>query len=219
MRILLILVCLLGSSIPSFSATADDGAILEVIDMRRPDEASPFFLDQQLARQMTTPEGQAALQARTVARYPTTHSPDSMDTQLSKFFGEMFANVRLGGARESRMATISVSPATFSLADRREIDVTYRISNMTRRMMVLDFSSSQRFDVVVKDSTGKVVERWSDDRSFSDQAGVVTINPREFIEYTARIPTREMQAGQNYLIQASLEGHPEYTQSIAVTPR
>jgi len=193
--------------------------VYEIIDLRRPDEASPFFLDRELARYYTTPEGQAELQMRTVARYPSTKSPDSANAYLGKFFGTMFSSVRLGPPDASKMSSLKVEPENFKLAERGEIEVTYRINNTTSRFMKLEFPTSQRFDVVIKDGSGKVLERWSDDRAFEAQDGVVALNPKEFIEYSTRMPTREMQAGNSYFVEATLANHPEFDQTLQIIPR
>ena len=62
------------------------------------------------------------------------------------------------------------------------------------------------------------MEKWSDDRSFSDQEGVVIINPKERIQYTEKVATREMKAGNSYTVKAEAVGYPEYTVEKTVVP-
>jgi hypothetical protein len=127
--------------------------------------------------------------------------------------------VKIGKADEEKASSrVSIEPSKFSLDDRREITVTYIVSNRTNSIMKLDFPNAQRIEIKVTDPTGKVIERWSDDRFFAETTGVVMINPDERIEYVERVPTREMQPGVTYTIEASVPNYPEFTRSVQVTP-
>ncbi|MFV0415504.1 MAG: BsuPI-related putative proteinase inhibitor [Chthoniobacterales bacterium] len=197
----------------------DGATVYDVIDLRRPDEMSPFFVDQSLAYYYTTEEGKEALLSRSVAKYPSTTTPDSTDVYVKKFFTGLFDSVQLGPADRSSPSTLVVEPQKFVLADRREISVTFQVKNTTRNLVKLNFNTGQRFDVTIQDATGRVLERWSDDRGFEKSAGVVTINPREFIQYSTRIPTRELKAGETYYVEASLADNPEFKAIQEINPR
>ncbi|MFV0337188.1 MAG: BsuPI-related putative proteinase inhibitor [Chthoniobacterales bacterium] len=197
----------------------EGATVYDVIDLRRPDEASPFFLNQSMAYYYTTEAGKEELLNRSVAKYPSTKTPDSADVYVKKFFTGLFDSVKLGSADGSQPSTLVVEPQKFTLADRREIDVTFQVKNKTRNLMKLHFGTGQRFDVTIQDATGRVIERWSDDRAFEKSEGLVTINPREFIEYSARIPTRELKAGETYYVEASLADNPEFKAIQEISPR
>ncbi len=150
-------------------------------------------------------------------QYPRNKSGDvSASKMFSRFFTDMFASVKLGkAASDSKLA---IEPATFSLDDRREITVTFTVFNRTQRLVKMDFPTSQRIEILVRDGSGKVIEKWSDDRAFTDQSGVVMINPGERLQYEEKIATRDMQPGQTYTIEASMANNPEYTRTATVTP-
>lgn len=185
----------------------------------QPDEGSPFFAEREAAKILST---QAPAQARqdALAVYPKVkNSDDSASAMFSKFFTEMFSSINLRKL-QSRQTTenLTIEPPTFSLNDRREVEGVYILRNNTGKLIRLDYTTSQRIDMLTKDASGNVIDRWSDDRAFKPQEGIIILNPKERIEYREKIPTRDMKAGQAYTIQADVVGYPEYTASQPVTP-
>jgi hypothetical protein len=104
------------------------------------------------------------------------------------------------------------------LQDRRDVETTYSVKNNTGKMVRLTFPTSQRIEILTRDANGNVVDKWSDDRAFKPQEGIVIINPKERIEYVEPVPTREMKAGESYSIQTDVVGYPDYTATQVVTP-
>ncbi|HEY5953368.1 MAG TPA: BsuPI-related putative proteinase inhibitor [Terrimicrobiaceae bacterium] len=185
-----------------------------------PDEGSPFFAERRAAKFALSKEGQSLLEAETVATFPKSKdSPDSVTSIFTKFFTDMFASVRLGRLRPERTTeSLVVEPGEFSLAERRELDATYTVRNNAKKLIRLDFNTSQRIDMLTSDASGKVVEKWSEDRGFFLQEGVVIINPRERIEYSEKVATREMKPSETYTIKADVVGYPDYSAETGVTP-
>ena len=183
-----------------------------------PDEGSPFFAERQAARSAMSQEGQAAEGG--VAVFPKSKdSPDSVTTIFTKFFTDMFASVKLGRLRaEKTTQNIAVDPSEFSLSERRELDTTYTVRNNTKKIMRLDFNTTQRIDILTSDASGKVIEKWSEDRAFQLQEGIVIINPKERIEYSEKVATREMKPSETYTIKADVVGYPDYTATTSVAP-
>lgn len=114
---------------------------------------------------------------------------------------------------------LRVDPVEFPLADRREVRVVFSIKNTTRKAERLEFSTAQRFDLSVIAPDGKRVFLWSEDRTFEPVTASVIVNPRERIEYEAAVPTRDMQAGGVYRVEASLTGFPETAAAGQVRPK
>jgi hypothetical protein len=184
-----------------------------------PDEGSPFFAEREAARILATqPQAQARQDA--LAVYPKVkNSDDSASAMFGKFFTEMFSSINFRKLRGRRTTEgLTIEPPTFSLADRREVEGTYTLRNNTSKLIRLDYQTSQRIDILTKDANGNVIDRWSDDRAFKPQEGIVILNPKERIEYREKIPTRDMKPGESYTIQAEVIGYPEYTASKPVTP-
>jgi hypothetical protein len=185
-----------------------------------PDEGSVFFAERQEAKFAMSAEGRALMERDTVATYPRAKgSPDSVTTMFTRFFTDMFASIRLGRLRPERTTqTIEVNPSNFSLGERRELDATYSVRNNTKKIIRLDFNTTQRIDILTFDPSGKIVEKWSEDRLFMLQEGVVIVNPKERIEYSEKVATRDMKALEPYTIKADIIGYPDYAAETIVTP-
>jgi hypothetical protein len=181
-----------------------------------PEKESPFFV-------LNDTQENPGANARKALIGPQNDYPrnkgseQSAGQMFSTFFTGMFSSVRLGPKNTSG-SKLAVEPAAFSLDDRREITATFVVENRTARLLKLDFPTSQRIEILVRDNNGKVIEKWSDDRAFRDESGVVMINPGEHIQYEEKIATRDMQPGRTYTIEASLANNPEFTKTAFVTP-
>ena len=177
-----------------------------------PDEGSPFFAERQSAK--------LALPEDTVAVFPKSKdSPDSVTTIFTKFFTDMFASLKFGRLRaEKTTQNLAVDPSEFSLSERRELDTTYTVRNNTKKIIRLDFNTTQRIDILTSDASGKAIEKWSEDHAFQLQEGIVIINPKERIEYSEKVATREMKPSETYTIKADVVGYPDYTATTTVTP-
>lgn len=183
-----------------------------------PDESTPFFVsgedfasDEERVWSATSPSSQ----------YPLVKKgPQTLSGQVVGFFTGMFASVKLPGPiTRSEEATLTLDPEAPNLADAREVDVTYSIRNNSNRMARLDFATSQRIEILTRNSAGSVIDRWSDDRSFQPQEGIVVINPNERIEYREKISTRDMKQGQTYEVEAMLKTDPDFRLQKPLTPR
>ena len=115
-------------------------------------------------------------------------------------------------------AELRSDPAEFPLAERREVRVIFTVKNVSNRAERLDFATMQRFDMSVIAPDGKRIFLWSEDRNFEPVAASVMINPRERIEYEAVVPTRDMQGGGIYRIEAGLTGFAEIAASSQLRP-
>jgi Intracellular proteinase inhibitor len=191
-----------------------------VFSVPPPDEGSVFFAERQEAKFTLSREGQAELAQNEVAEYPRAKgSPDSVTTMFTRFFTDMFASIRLGRLRpEPTTETLKVEPPQFSLAERRELDTTYTVRNNAKKILRLDFNTTQRIDILTFDPSGKIVEKWSEDRLFLLQEGVVIVNPKERIEYSEKVATRDMKPQESYTIKADIVGYPDYSAEAIVTP-
>ncbi|NPV27838.1 MAG: hypothetical protein HPY81_10465 [Firmicutes bacterium] len=71
----------------------------------------------------------------------------------------------------------------YQLGDAIEIMLTKL--NLSQEPITLDYSSSQRFDLLIRDSDGNQVWQWSDGRAFLSVLGQVVLAPNEAITYRA----------------------------------
>ncbi len=204
--------------LPSQTESADAFALSQ------PDEGSPFFADRELSAAKNRTDARDELGHATgryqTALYPRVHdSSNNGGAAFANFFTRMFSSIRFGNPKGGiGPSKLTIEPEEFSITERREVDATYQIRNHGRKILRLDYPTSQRIEILAADGSGRVIERWSDDRAFDDQEGIIFINPKERIQYVEKIPTREMKAGESYTITAEAVGHPELNASRVVTP-
>jgi hypothetical protein len=119
---------------------------------------------------------------------------------------------------QSLTMTMQLDPAVVKFPETRVLEVTIAVSNKSRKAVQMDFPTSQRIEVLVKNETGRILSRWSDDQRLEKEPGFVLVNPGERLEYAARISTREMVAGLPCQIEAFFPGYDRLRISRTVTP-
>jgi hypothetical protein len=98
--------------------------------------------------------------------------------------------------------SLAVDPVAPKLSEQRQVTVTLRVANKSKKLAQLDFPNSQRIEAVIKDTTGRILERWSEDQRFIEEPGLVAINPGERLEYSVSVATRELKGGETYTVEA-----------------
>lgn len=187
----------------------------EIITQTGPQEDSPFLIERQDAQQAA-----AAAATNTIYRNSLLTPRHSLQQQLRNFGRDMFGFVNLSSDKKNLPAAqLFIEPSAFSVTEIPELNISFKITNNKKRMLMLEFSTNQRIDILVKDAHGSVLSRWSEDRTFDSIPGIVTINPKESVFYTEKIPTSMMHDGEAYVIEASVVGHPEFTLSQKITPQ
>jgi hypothetical protein len=111
-----------------------------------------------------------------------------------------------------------VDPAAPNLGEDKHLTVTLRLQNKGKKLAQLDFPTTQRIEVLVKNSTGKIVEQWSEDQAFQNEPSLVTINPGERLEYVATVSTRDFAAGQEYTVEGFFPNYDMLRSSVKVVP-
>lgn len=114
--------------------------------------------------------------------------------------------------------TVTVEPAVPKLAETREIKVTVTLANKGGKLVQLDFPTTQRIEVLLKNQAGKRVVQWSEDRAFTNDPTLVAINPRERLEYAATVSTRDLVAGETYSIEAFFPNFDQLRKTLKLTP-
>ena len=183
-----------------------------------PDESTPFFVS---GKDFASDEQRILSATSPASQYPLVKKgPQTLSGQVMDIFTGVLAVANLNNPAAPREeATLTINPTEPTLADTREVNVNYTIRNNSQRMARLDFPTSQRLEILTKNSSGAVIDRWSDDRSFQPQEGIVIINPDERIEYREKISTRDMKRGQTYEVEAMLKTDPDFRLQQALTPR
>jgi hypothetical protein len=119
---------------------------------------------------------------------------------------------------KSLSVDIVVDPPAPKLGEQRQMIVSVRLTNKGHRLVQLDFPTTQRVDLFLKDKSGKILEHWADDQKFENESGLVAINPGERIEYNLNVSTREMTAGSEFMIEALFPRYEPLRATTKVVP-
>jgi hypothetical protein len=183
------------------------------IALKGPQLDSPFFTERQEAKAAMAEAGREGY-GMYVPKPP--HPP--VRKQVKKFFHDMFGSLN-SGKHEATPMIVTLSPASFSLAQTSEFDVTLKLTNAQKKELEVIYPDNQRLEILTKDSAGNIVNRWSQDRSFEPTEGFIAVNPNEFVSYTEHVATSGMKAGETYTIEVSLANQQGFLANITVTPQ
>jgi len=115
--------------------------------------------------------------------------------------------------------TMGITPSPLKLSETHQFQVTLKLENKSSKFVQMEFPTSQRIEVVVKNkTTGKLVEHWSEDQAFTNDPGMVSINPGERLEYSATVSTRDLAAGETYTIEGFFPNYEALHGSMTVVP-
>ncbi len=107
------------------------------------------------------------------------------------------------------MMTVELSPQPLRLSETRQMDVRVRLTNKSKTPVQLEFPSSQRFEIYLRNSAETILTTWSDNHAFTDTIGTVFINPQEHIEYAETIATRELTPNKVFIAEVFFPKYPE----------
>lgn len=114
--------------------------------------------------------------------------------------------------------TLKFEPTQVKLAETKAVKVSLAVVNQGELAVQLDFPTTQRIEVLLKNDSGKVLSKWSEDQKVEDEQGFLVINPEERLEYSANVSTREMNAGQTYLVEAYFPNFEQLRASATISP-
>jgi intracellular proteinase inhibitor BsuPI len=116
-----------------------------------------------------------------------------------------YNNPKLTGLQLS----IDLPEEPIKLTEMRQLPVTVRLTNLGKRAVELSFPSEQRIEILLHDSSGRVVTRWSENRAFAPTPGMALVNPNEHLEWSETIATRELSPGRVFTVEATVPAYPE----------
>ncbi len=105
--------------------------------------------------------------------------------------------------------TVELPSEPLKLSEVRQLPVHVILTNRGERAVELVFPTEQRIEILLHDSSGRVVTRWSDNRAFAEQVGTLLINPGEHVEYSETIATRELVPGKVFAVEVTVPAYPE----------
>src|SRR3954463_12326317 len=104
---------------------------------------------------------------------------------------------------------LKLSPEPVKLSEVRQLQVNLSLKNVSKRAVVLDFPSEQRFEIYLRNSTEAILTIWSDNHAFEDKPGTVLINPVEHVDYPATIATRDLSPNKVFICEVFFPQFPE----------
>jgi hypothetical protein len=104
---------------------------------------------------------------------------------------------------------LKLSPEPVKLSEVRQLQVNLTLRNVSKRAIILDFPSEQRFEIYLRNSTEAILTIWSDNHAFEDKPGTILINPAEHIDYPATIATRDLSANKVFIAEVFFPQYPE----------
>ena len=127
-----------------------------------------------------------------------------------------------GGKKSKAQGKLDVAlrldPLPLKLSQSNRLKVTLMLTNRTRKLASLEFPTSQRIEVLIKTSGGKLVEQWSQDQAFTHEPTIVTVNPGERAEYRVEVATRDLSAGQAYVVQGFFPNYETLKAEATLVP-
>jgi intracellular proteinase inhibitor BsuPI len=104
---------------------------------------------------------------------------------------------------------MKLSPEPVKLSEVRQLQVSLTLKNVSKRAVILEFPSEQRFEIYLRNSTEAILTIWSDNHAFEDKPATVLINPAEHIDYPATIATRDLSPNKVFIAEAFFPQFPE----------
>lgn len=114
---------------------------------------------------------------------------------------------------------MQLSPQPLKLGEVRQLQASLVLRNVGKKFVGLEFPTTQRVEVMIRDKTGRLVTRWSDDHAFESTPSYVSINPGERLEYSASIATRDLHAGESYAVEGFFPNFDELKARKTVVPQ
>lgn len=114
--------------------------------------------------------------------------------------------------------SITLDPETIRVSEVRAVGARVLVENKGKHAVQLDFPTTQRVQVRVRDDAGSLLTQAVDQTKGHPEQGFIVINPDERLEYSAAVSTRGMQAGRSYTVEAFFPAYPDLRTTRAVIP-
>ena len=104
---------------------------------------------------------------------------------------------------------LKLSPQPVKLSEVRQLQVNTTLTNVSKRAVVLDFPTEQRFEIYLRNSSEAILTIWSDNHAFEEKPGTVLINPSERVDYPTTIATRDLTPNKVFIGEVFFPQYPE----------
>ena len=107
------------------------------------------------------------------------------------------------------MLDLDITPQTVKLSEVRQLAVKLTVTNRSKRPIALDFPTNQRIEIHLRDSSGGILTKWSDNHAITQKPAMVLINPQEHVEYNETIATRDLTPNKVFIAEVFFPAYPE----------
>jgi len=160
-----------------------------------------------------------ALPACSTEPKPSEFRPPAQRGWMSRILNPFANNDDAPRVKSGVVVSIEPEDVAPSLKAARQVGVRVLVSNNTRKLVSLNFPTSQRIEIIARSTEGKILYTYSTDRNFTQEVSVLTINPGERLEYSDAIPIRGWVADKPVFVSASVVGQIGLDGTITITPR
>lgn len=105
--------------------------------------------------------------------------------------------------------SIQLSPEPVKLSEVRQLEVRISLTNKSKRPITLEFPTTQRFEIYLRNSNENILATWSDNHAFSEEPATIFINPQEHIDYDETIATRELTPNKVFTAEVFFPKYPD----------
>jgi len=149
----------------------------------------------------------------------TKKTTDKIVDLTKKPFGKSSSSSSKGEPVWNQLqVALKVDPEAVKLSTTKTVQVNVLVTNLGKKLVQLEFPTSERIEVVLRGNEGKVLARWSEDQKVENEPGLVNINPGEYLEYNATISTRDMQVTGSYQIEAYFPSFDQLRMTKLIVP-
>ncbi len=104
---------------------------------------------------------------------------------------------------------LQLSPQPIKLSEVRQLEVHLRVTNKSKRQIILDFPNEERIEIFLRNSAEIVLTKWSDNHAFADTPGTLFINPQEHVDYSETIATRDLTPNKVFICEVFFPQYPD----------
>src|SRR2546430_10094317 len=104
---------------------------------------------------------------------------------------------------------LQITPQNIKLSEVRQLGIKVTLANLSKRPVTLDFPTNQRIEIYLRNSTGDILTKWSDNHAIVAKPVTILINPQERIEYNETIATRDLTPNKVFIAEVFF---PQYTE-------
>jgi hypothetical protein len=104
---------------------------------------------------------------------------------------------------------LQIAPQPVKLSEVRHLDVHVTLSNKSKKPITLDFPTTERFEILLRNSGENVLTKFSDNRSYDETPATVLVNSDEHVSYDGTISTRDLTPGKVFICEVFFPQYPE----------